>query len=270
MNFNITNITIAELVKNYSNNDEEGVKGYNNLLNIRPPYQREFCYNDKQRNAVIDTVIQKAPLSLIYWVQNTDGTFELLDGQQRTISICEFVNGSFSIEIGGLPKYFHTLSKEEKESILNYPLMVCICDGDHKERLEWFKRINIAGEKLTDQELLNINYIGTWLSDAKRLFSKTNCWAYRLANKYVKGSPIRQEYLETVLDWISNGNIAEYMADHQREPNANELKMYFLNVIEWVNTTFGEQNYRKEMLGINWDVYIIPIILIHMMQPNLN
>lgn len=249
MKIELKQVKIKDLFDGYVNNEEEGVLGFHGLLNIRPPYQREFCYNDKQRNAVIETIMKGFPLNTMYWVRNEDGTFELLDGQQRTISICQYlVKGGFSIN----ERNFSNLTDTEKEQILNYELMIYVCEGNDKERLDWFRTVNIAGEKLTEQELLNINYIGTWLSDAKQKFSKTNCVAYRLGNKYVKGSPIRQEYLETVLDWISDGNIARYMSEHQHDINANELWLYFQSVINWINTIFGEKNYRKEMSGLNW------------------
>lgn len=193
----------------------------------------------------------------MYWVKNEDGTYELLDGQQRTLSICEYVVGNFSMEFTkGVEQAFHNLTDEEQDQILDYELMVYVCEGNESERLDWFRTINIAGEKLTDQELLNINYIGPWLTDAKRKFSKTNCVAYKLGHKFVKGAPIRQEYLETALSWISGGNIANYMSKHQHDVNANELWLYYNNVINWVVSTFGldtnPKNYRKEMLGLNW------------------
>lgn len=248
MKIELQKILIKDLCEGYIDNDEQGVIGYNGLLNIRPAYQREFCYNEKQRNAVIDTVRKEFPLNTMYWVRNEDNTFELLDGQQRTISICQYINGDFSIN----EKYFFNLQQDEKDKILNYELLVYICEGEDSEKLDWFRIINIAGEKLTDQELLNINYTGRWLSDAKSKFSKTTCAAYKLGKKYVKGSPIRQEYLETALSWISDGDIAGYMSKHQHDPNANELWLYFSNVIGWIKVTFKESNYRKEMLGLNW------------------
>ena len=243
------NFTIRQIAEGYINNDEEGVKGYGGILNIRPAYQREFVYKDKQRDAVIDTITKGFPLNVMYWAKNEDGSFEVLDGQQRTISFCEYVAGNFSIK----DRYFHNLLDPEQKQILDYQIDVYICDGNDKERLEWFRTINIAGEKLTDQELLNINYTGEWLTDAKKKFSKTACIAFKIANKFVKGSPIRQEYLETALDWISEGKIADYMSKHQHDKNANELWLYFNNVIEWVKTTFDtDKYYRKEMLGIAW------------------
>ena len=243
-------LTIGEIANGYVDNNEDGVIGFGGKLNIRPPYQREFVYKDAQRDAVINTIRKGFPLNVMYWAKNEDGTFEVLDGQQRTISFCQYVNGSFSID----NKYFFNLTEDEKREILNYNVDIYICEGSDRERLDWFETINISGEKLTRQELLNINYVGTWLSDAKKKFSKTNCVAYKLGSKYLKGSPIRQEYLETALSWISDGNIAQYMAEHQRDKNANELWLYFSNVIEWVKTTFGEKYYRKEMQGLPWGI----------------
>lgn len=241
-------IPIRDIANGYADNDEEGVVAFNKKLNVRPPYQREFVYKDAQRNAVIETIMKGFPLNVIYWAKNDDGTFEVLDGQQRTISFCQYITGVFSLN----ERYFHNLTETEKNAILDYCVDVYICQGSDRERLDWFETINIAGEKLTRQELLNINYTGSWLADAKKKFSKTNCVAYKIASKYIKGSPIRQEYLETVLNWISNGNIAEYMAIHQHDENANELWLYFKSIIDWVDLLFGEKYYRKEMLGLDW------------------
>ena len=246
MKIELNEISIREVAENYVDNAEDGVVGYNGKLNIRPKYQREFVYDEKQRNAVIDTIRKGFPLNVMYWVKNEDGTYEVLDGQQRTVSFCQYINGDFSID----NRAFHNLTKTERDLILDYKLMIYFCEGNDKEKLDWFKIINIAGEKLTDQELRNAVYTGPWLTNAKLHFSKTNCAAYLLAKDYVNGSPIRQEYLETALSWINNGNVEEYMSIHQHDPNANGLWTYFRNVIEWVKLTFT--NYRKEMKGINW------------------
>ncbi len=237
-------ITIKEISKNYINNDEEGVVGYNGKLNIRPKYQREFIYKDPQRDAVIKSVRNDFPLNVMYWVKNKDKTYEVMDGQQRTISICEYVAGKFSINF----QYFHNLEKDEQEQILNYPLTIYFCEGTDKEKLEWFKIINIAGEKLTDQERRNAIYQGSWITDAKKYFSQSGCPASGLASDYLKGASIRQEYLETTLKWVSDDNIEKYMADHQHKPDAKDLWKYFTDVIDWTKEVFP--NYRKEMKGV--------------------
>ena len=249
MKIDLHTIPIRDVIVGYKDSAEEGVVAYDGKLDIRPKYQREFVYSGKQRDAVIVTIKQDFPLNVMYWMVRDDGGFEMLDGQQRTISIGQYVNGDFSLD----NRFFHNLTKEEQNQILNYELMIYHCEGTDKERLDWFKTINIAGEKLTDQELRNAVYTGQWLSDAKLKFSKTQCAAYLLANdggSLLKGSPIRQEYLETALSWINSGEAADYMAKHQHNKNADELWSYFQEVIEWVRKTFT--SYRHEMAIVNW------------------
>ena len=251
MKIELKEIPIRDIVKHYVDNEEDGVIGYDGKLNIRPKFQREFVYDDKKREEVINTIKKGFPLNTMYWIKNDDGTFEVLDGQQRTISFCQYVSGVFSVNY----QFFHNLTKEEQEDILNYKCMVYECSGTDKEKLEWFKIINIAGEKLTTQELRNSCYTGEWLTDAKKYFSKTQCAAYGLASKYVNGKPIRQEYLETVLKWIANKEeceIEDYMAKHQKDTAATPLWTYFQKVINWVQITFPK--YRKEMKGHEWGV----------------
>lgn len=246
MKIELREISIRDVVADYINHAEDGVYGYAGKLNIRPKYQREFVYKDSQRDAVIETVRRGFPLNVMYWVVGPDGTYEVLDGQQRTMSICEYVAGNFSLNF----QYFHNLTSEEQEQILDYTLMIYWCEGSDREKLDWFRTINIAWEKLTDQELRNAIYTGTWLTDAKRYFSRTGCPAYSVGSDYLVWSPIRQDYLETVIDWIHDGEIEAYMSLHQHDPNANSLWLYYQNVIHWVEVVFP--NYRREMKGVNW------------------
>lgn len=250
MKIDLHRMTVREVMEGYSDKGEEGVTAYGGALNIRPKYQREFVYKDKQRDAVIQTVKAGYPLNVMYWMKNDEGTFEVLDGQQRTISIGQYLNNDYSI--GNFS--FHNLTKTDQDQILNYELMIYHCEGTDKERLDWFRIINIAGEKLTDQELLNAVYTGPWLTDAKSKFSRTNSPAALVASERKEpltgASPIRQELLEQAISWINNGNVAAYMSQHQHDPNANKLWMYFGNVILWVRLTFNV--YRRDMKGVNW------------------
>jgi hypothetical protein len=246
MDIQLHEITIRDLTNGYQDNEENGVVAYSGKLDVRPPYQREFVYKDKQRDAVIETVVKHYPLNVMYWAVVDADRHEIIDGQQRTISICQYVNGDFSYQ----NRYFHNLQTDEQDQILDYKVMVYFCSGTDSEKLEWFRTINISGEKLTDQELRNAVYSGSWVTDAKRYFSKNGCAAYGMGSNYLTGTPNRQDYLETTIDWIYDGKIEEYMAQHQHDPNANELWLYFQSVINWVKVVFP--NYRKEMKGFAW------------------
>lgn len=257
MKIELKPITVAQIVSGYKDRAEEGIVGNDGKLNIRPAYQREYIYKEEQRNEVIRTVMRgfpntEFPLNVMYWAKIDDELFELIDGQQRTISLCRYVNNDFSILIDDLPQNFDNLSQEKKDHILNYKLQVYVCTGTADERLEWFSIINIAGEPLKPQELLNANFTGSWLSSAKLYFMKSNSPAYLMASKYIdiEANQSRGKGLETAINWISGDKIKQYMADHQNDKNADNLWQHFKLVIEWVQTTFT--GYYTQMKGLNW------------------
>ena len=255
MQIELKSIKIADLIDGYVNDPDTGVKGYHGKLDIRPPYQREFRYDEKQQQAVIDTILKGFPLNIMYWSVDDNGNFEMIDGQQRTLSICGFYTHDFNIvdhDRGTL--YFSTLTAEEKEKFLNYELTVYFCEGTDKEKLDWFRVINIAGEKLLDQELLNAVYSGPFVTDARRHFSKNGCPAYKMGADFLNGNAIEQAYLSTILKWAARHDgvesIDKYMALHQFDPNANKLWAYFVSIITWIRSTFVK--YRREMKGLDW------------------
>ena len=255
MKIELHRITVRELVEGYVDDAESGVRGFGGKLDIRPAYQREFVYKEKERNAVISTVMKGFPLNVMYWAKNPDGTFEVMDGQQRTISLCQYFNGDFSwgeLEIGA--KYFHRQLSDVQKKFLDYELMVYFCEGTPSEKIEWFKVINIAGLKLTAQEMRNAVYSGPWVSDAKRYFSKAGCVAQKIGSHYLNGSADRQEYLETAIEWMINSSkekaIEDFMAIHQGDEEAMELWLHFQKVINWVEMRFPK--YRREMKGLEW------------------
>jgi len=277
MNITKTTITIAELANGYTNdtdeNIENGVYAYGGKLCVRPAFQRSFVYDKKQENAVIDTALKGFPLNIMYWVDNGDGTYDCLDGQQRTISLCNFVDGISSFKA----KWFNDekitylanikrINPEMYNAFMNYPLEVYICKGTKAEQLEWFKTINIAGEKLYPQELRNASFASPWLNDAKRYFSRANpsssakCSAERIGDKYTNKNANRQEILEQVISWRVNSkeeeDICSYMEEHYYDDDASDLWEYFNNVINWVEEIFpfGE-NVDKGFKTVQWGYF---------------
>lgn len=249
MDIRLHEISVRDVFNGYKDNAVNGVVGYGGKLNIRPAFQREFVYGQKERDAVLDTVIKGFPLNVMYWCDDGNGNYELLDGQQRTISLCQYCNGDFSLN----NRSFHNLTQTEQHQILDYKLMIYVCTGNDKEKLDWFRTINIAGVQLSPQELRNAIYTGSWLTDAKKYFSKAGCPAVKIGDKLLSGKMIRQEYLETAIEWVArteNKSIEGYMSEHQQDINATPLWLHFQTVINWVNTYFTK--YRKEMKGIDW------------------
>lgn len=238
----------------YVDNGEDGVHGLCGDLDIRPAYQREFIYDQKDRDAVVRTALNGYPLNSMYWAARGDGKYEVMDGQQRTISLCRYLAGDFSVQLSkdSEAKYFHSLTKDQQERLLDYELMIYICRGEESEKLEWFKTINIAGKELTQQEIRNAVYAGTWLADAKKWFSRRGCPAYRMAQNFIRGKVERQEFLETAIIWDCGSDrtkdIEEYMSRHQLDPNANQLRMKFEAIVNWIQATFLCTPSRKQVL----------------------
>ena len=254
MNIEPRKIKIRDVFQNYADNGDDGVFAYGGRLAIRPAYQREFVYNLEQAEAVIQTVLKGYPLNVMYWVKTGEDCYEVLDGQQRTLSVMQYLKHQFPITLDGKKFYWDALPDDKYNRIMDYEFMIYVCEGAESEKLEWFRVVNIAGEKLTEQELRNSVYTGAWLSDAKLHFSKRNCAAKKLSDKYITGDPNRQELLEKALKGICElqqiKDITEYMAQHKSDPDADELWQYFQDVIHWTEKIFPQ--YYRDMKGLDW------------------
>ncbi len=261
MEIELRHIKVKEILKGFVDNDDDGVFAYDGKLAIRPPYQREFVYDLEKSESVLQTVLKKFPLNIMYWVltngdsfNSEDAKFEVLDGQQRTLSIMKYLTHKFAIDYNGKKYYWDSLPDDVLNTIYEYELMIYICKGTTSEKLDWFRVVNIGGEKLSDQELRNSVYTGEWLTDAKKYFSKRTCAAKRLSDKYITGDPNRQELLEKALKGICENkhikDITTYMSDHQKDINALELWKYFENVIDWIEYVFPK--YFSDMKGLDW------------------
>ena len=248
------NIKVKDIFEGFQDDGEDGVYAYGGKLTIRPPYQREFVYNLKEQEAVLHTILEGFPLNTMYWVKNGTDSYEVLDGQQRTLSVMNFLSHKLQITINGKSYYNDSLPDDLYNKLMNYEFMVYICEGTESEKLDWFEVVNVAGEELTKQELRNSVYTGTWLSDAKKHFSKRTCAAKGLSDKYITGDPNRQELLEKALIGICEyqglKDVTDYMAAHKSDPDADELWQYFQDVINWIQKIFP--TYYSDMKGLDW------------------
>jgi len=252
----VTNITVEEICNGFVYNELEGkgLFGLSGKLTIQPEYQRNYIYasdGGKKETSVVDSVLKGYPLGLIYFNKVSDSNLEVLDGQQRITSLGRFVTGKFAIkDADGNEQYFSGMPIDKKKSILETKLLIYECEGEESEIKEWFKTINIAGVPLNEQELLNAIYSGPFVTLAKAEFSNSLNANIQKWSAYVKGSASRQDFLERALDWVSKGNISDYMSKHRKDLNINELKTYFDTVIDWVASVFTDV--KSEMCGLEW------------------
>ena len=247
----------------FMNKETGEIRCFDEKLNPRPSYQREFVYSEQDQKKVFETLHRAFPLGTMYWCDTGDGSYELIDGQQRTISILNILTDGVSISIYGEDKFFSDLPESEQEQILDQELLIYVCSGDVSEKLDWFSTINIAGKALKAQELRSAVYSGPFVSDARRYFVSGAAGA-ALANGYdvfVNNSTLRQELLEQVLFWhadfegFNDGNldraIRNYLKTHRSDEDAKSLFGYYEEVLGWANYIFGTK-YKKELPKVEW------------------
>lgn len=257
----LTDLTVKEICEGFVYNQLEGkgLFGWSGKLTIQPEYQRNFLYadnNGKKEMAVIDSMLKGYPIGLIYFNEPEEGKYEILDGQQRITSIGRFVTEKFAIKDKfGMEQYFTGLPKEEQEKLLNYRLLVYVCNGTEKEIKEWFETINIAGVPLNKQELLNATYSGPFVTAAKAVFSNSSSPQQQKWSCYINGNANRQDILHEALVWVAKGeeNVGGYMSLHRQDNNIDELKTYFDTVLDWAKAVFGEP--KGEMRGLEWGAF---------------
>lgn len=247
--------TVGDVCKGFvfDKNEGKGLFGLDGQLIIQPEYQRNYIYGDGKRDvAVVESLLKGYPLGLIYFVKNADGMYEVLDGQQRITSFARYVNKSwpFAVELDGKPRYFDSLDVDQQKLIVGAPLTIYVCEGEPSEIQAWFETINITGVPLVKQELRNAAYHGPFVTMAREVFSNTGNANMNRWQTYVKGDPKRQAILETALDWVSEGDIDDYMAKHRYDMNIDELKNHFDTVIDWVDSVFEYTG--SEMCGLDW------------------
>lgn len=250
-----TDWTVGDVCEGFvfDRNEGKGLFGLDGQLIIQPEYQRNYIYGDGKRDvAVVESLLKGYPLGLIYFVRNADGMYEVLDGQQRITSFARYVNKSwpFAVELDGKPRYFDSLDADQQKLIVDAPLTVYVCEGEPSEIQAWFETINIAGVPLVKQELRNAAYHGPFVTKVREVFSDTGNSNMNRWQTYVSGDPKRQAILETALEWVSDGNIDDYMAQHRYDADIDELKNHFDTVIDWVDSVFEYTG--SEMCGREW------------------
>ena len=251
-----TEITVKGICEGFVYNELEGkgLFGLSGKLTIQPEYQRNYIYasdGGKREVAVIDSILKGYPIGLIYFNRVSENNLEVLDGQQRITSVGRFVTDKFAIkDENGMEQYFNGMAKDKKDKILETKLLIYECEGTESQIKEWFKTINIAGVPLVPQELLNAIYSGPFVTLGKEEFSNSQNANIQKWSAYIKGSANRQAFFEQALDWVSKGNIDDYMSAHRNDKNINELKKYFNSVIDWISSVFTDVE--SEMCGLEW------------------
>jgi len=267
--------TISKVLEGFSWSDaeEKGLQGLNGKLEIQPEYQRNYIYNENngsREEAVINSVLNGYPLGVFYFKQETDGTYSVLDGQQRITALGRFHKHLFKVNWNGKSEYYIDDAKGEAKQLLNdTKLLIYIIRPEEgqsaeeyeKEIMQWFERINIQGVKLEDQEIRNAVYHGKFVNALRKSYANKD-----FLEDYKLFIPLssyrRQSVVELALDWRTkalkpdikdqDARIRLYMHDHQSDDNCDDVTDYFKKVMTWVNKRFSWiEDYARSVLVLS-------------------
>ena len=249
-----TNISLGEICDGFVYNELEakGLFGLSGKLTIQPEYQRNYIYSESKKDiAVIESILKGYPIGLIYFNKTSKDTYEVLDGQQRITSIGRFVTNKFAIkDASGMEQYYDGIAEDQKTKITQTLLTIYICEGTESEIKNWFKTINIVGIPINEQEELNAVFSGEFVTSAKAEFSNSQNSNIQKWSAYIKGVANRQDFLACALDWVSRGNVSDYMSRNRNSKDITEVKNYFNSVIDWISSVFLDV--KPEMRGLKW------------------
>lgn len=276
---------VSDLTEGFMEDTLTGqVSSMNGRLNIRPAYQREFVWDKgsesggKKQIALIDSILHGYPINVMYFVkigvnQNGEDMYEVLDGQQRIITMCHFKENMFGLSDG---TQYDGLTDNTKFNDFD-TFTVYVCEADSlDEKLEWFERINTAGESLKEQEMRSAIACGNGTTLAKKYFvntkenNGTNAYSFdiqsgRPARDYISKEWERQGVYEQVVKWfvdskrpvdeqgkaVSNDEILAFMKNSREDTaKATEMFEYFKNVIRWIKRLFP--TYNADMKKVEW------------------
>jgi len=214
MNFELDKWTVHRLNQLYTRGD----------LDIRPPYQRQNVWGDKEKQTLIESIRMEYPMGILLLDEHQEPTargntryrYDVVDGQQRCTTLFEYINGAGDWtrrRVRGLTFVrYNDLDADVQDLVDNYQVPVCILRGCSDEDIrEIFVRIQLGRALVPAEKIraLNTPYrdVLTELAEHRlfELFGGT--WKTRDSNWFLAGSAfmavyrgnnfIRQEYLNT-------------------------------------------------------------------------
>ena len=248
MKTRVEQIKISDIVDGYQVREDDSVIGWGGKLNITPSYQREYIRSGdiKWQISLIQSVYRGHPINLIYFAEESQGHYSVLDGQQRLRTICDFIKGdSFAVDLDGESYIYDQVIVNDKmhARFMDYKVLVCFCEGGSgDDYMMWFKTINKGSAELKNQEVRNALCDGPWVASAKTYFSSTAAGQTVLCNDLLGGQRNRQQHLERILRWRlgtdDDREILTYMQRKRNRANAKDIWKYYMQIHTWVKSLF--------------------------------
>ena len=248
---------------------------------VIPYYQREFVWSIKQSSRLIESFLMGLPVPQIFLYVNEEEQLEVIDGQQRLLTVKYFFEGYFDEEnskgkrkifkLKGLSKHseynektFVELSEKDQRKLKNSTLRAINVkqlkpDKGMNSVFHIFERLNTGGTQLKQQEIRNIIYRGNIVSELKKM-NENKAWISILrpknTNNNQKGIEIILRLFSLFKIWHEYENpmvhyLNEFMAKNRSfdSENAGLFKYRFAQATELVSTAIEKPFRPKRILN---------------------
>lgn len=238
-------------------------------LDLQPEYQRKYVATPKIASKLIESVIMDVPIPVIYLAEEQDGTYSVIDGQQRLTSFLSFINGKYPdgniFKLTGLKVYkelnrktFAELEREHQNKIRKTTLHTIVIKKESNEdvKFEIFERLNTGSIKLNEDEIRNTVYRGNYIKLLAELEQNETFHNVVKKDNYKK----RMIYRGMILRFfaISEKSYLNYQPSMKQfcnkelrdnryltDEKAKEYRNRFNDCIDLVKIVFGETAFRR-------------------------
>ncbi|MFN9110494.1 MAG: HNH endonuclease family protein [Bacteroidota bacterium] len=244
-------------------------------LILQPEYQRNFVASVQIASRLIESILLDVPIPVIYLAEEKDGSFSVIDGQQRLTSFLSYLDGKFpngeEFKLSGLKvlvdlnrKKYEQLDKDSQTKIKTTTVHSIIIKKESNEdiKFEIFERLNTGSTKLNEDEIRNTVYRGNYIKLLSEL-SENNI-LHNIINK--QNYKNRMIYRGMILRFLSlsEKSYLNYKASMKQfcnkelRDNRNlsiekqqEYKKRFEHCIDLVKIVFGDKAFRRYIPGMN-------------------
>lgn len=242
-------------------------------LILQPEFQRDYVWSAGKASALVESVLMRIPLPVVYLAETPEGDWEVVDGQQRLTSLYSYVLGRFpdgtAFRLGQMNvrsdlkgKAFKDLPKADQNAILNYTLRAVILQNDsHPDlKFEVFERLNCGSVQLKDAELRNCMYRGSYNDMLNELAENP----FLLKIRHAETPHKRMEDRQLILRFFAmkrnthlnfRGGMKQFMNRemiahrHASPAEIAAMKAMFENAIECAWAVFGSNAFRRWSKG---------------------
>jgi hypothetical protein len=229
-----------------------------------PDFQRDFIWPEDKQSKLIESVLMRIPLPVLYLAEDDEGRMVVVDGLQRLSTFQRFVGNKLRLKLPDQPelnkKRFSNLSPKLQNRIEDCNLILYVIDAKVPERakLDIFERVN-SGVPLTRQQMRNSLFMGRGtrlLKDeaSTELFLSATGGSLRTStmrdrefvNRFCAFKLLKLEDYRDMDEFLAS---ALRLMNSMAQPELQHLSDQFRTTLRNNHLVFGKHAFRKHVAG---------------------